>query len=319
MHPSLFYEFCTLTIKFIAMQKVSLKNRTWDVAGHLYFPENFDNTKQYPAIVCVHPGSSVKEQTAGLYASQLAKNGFITLTFDASLQGESGGEPRFLEDPTMRVEDVKCAVDYLTTLQFIDNERIGAFGVCAGGGYAANATISERRIKALATVVGTNLRRAFGEANPMETMEAVGKQRTLEANGGEALINNWIPNSKEDALNLGLNEQDLLGAIDYYRTSRGQHPNSQNKLLFTSLSNLVMFDAFHLAEFYLTQPLLVIVGDKVGGYGSYRDGYDLYNKAAAKNKKIHVVKDASHYDLYDQPFATENALEQIIPFFKENL
>lgn len=301
------------------MQKISFKNRTWDVTGHLYFPENFDNTKQYPAIVCVHPGSSVKEQTAGLYASQLAENGFITLTFDASFQGESGGEPRFLEDPTMRVDDVKFAVDYLTTLQFIDNERIGAFGVCAGGGYAANATISERRIKALATVVGTNLRRAFGEANPMETMEAVSKQRTLEANGGETLINNWIPNSKEDALNSGLNEQDLLGAIDYYRTPRGQHPNSQNKLLFTSLSNLVMFDAFHLAEFYLTQPLLVIVGDNVGGYGSYRDGYDLYNKSASKNKKIHVVKDASHYDLYDQPFATENALKQIIPFFKENL
>lgn len=301
------------------MQKISFKNRTWDVTGHLYFPENFDNTKQYPAIVCVHPGSSVKEQTAGLYASQLAENGFITLTFDASFQGESGGEPRFLEDPTMRVDDVKFAVDYLTTLQFIDNERIGAFGVCAGGGYAANATISERRIKALATVVGTNLRRAFGEANPMETMEAVSKQRTLEANGGETLINNWIPNSKEDALNSGLNEQDLLGAIDYYRTPRGQHPNSQNKLLFTSLSNLVMFDAFHLAEFYLTQPLLVIVGDNVGGYGSYRDGYDLYNKSASKNKKIHEVKDASHYDLYDQPFATENALKQIIPFFKENL
>lgn len=249
------------------MQKVSFKNRTWDVAGHLYFPENFDETKQYPAIVCVHPGSSVKEQTAGLYASQLAENGFITLAFDASFQGESGGEPRFLEDPTTRVEDIRCAIDYLTTLSFVDNNRIGALGVCAGGGYAANAAISEKRIKAIGTVIGTNVSRAFREANPIETLNAVAQQRTAEANGAKKLINNWIPNSTEDAQQLGINEMDLLEAIDYYRTPRGQHPNSCNKLLFTSMSNLIMFDAFHLAEYFLTQPLLVIVGDKVGGFG----------------------------------------------------
>lgn len=116
-----------------------------------------------------------------------------------------------------------------------------------------------------------------------------------------------------------MEEMDLLEAIDYYRTARGQHPNSCNKLLFTSMSNLILFDAFHLAEYFLTQPLLVIVGDKVGGFGSYRDGFELYNKARSTNKKIHIVKGASHYDLYDRPEATEEALKQIIPFFQENL
>jgi fermentation-respiration switch protein FrsA (DUF1100 family) len=301
------------------MQKVSFKNRNWDVVGHLYFPENYDNTKKYSAIVCVHPGSSVKEQTVSLYANQLAKNGFVTLTFDASFQGESGGEPRFLEDPATRVEDIRCAVDYLTTLNFVDNDRIGAMGVCAGGGYAANASITEKRIKAIATVVGTNASRAFREANPMETLKAVAQQRTAEANGAEKQINNWIPNSVKEAKQMGLEEMDLLEAIDYYRTPRGEHPNSCNKLLFMSMSNLIMFDAFHLAEYFLTQPLLVIVGDKVGGFGSYRDGFDLYNKAASGNKKIYIVKDASHYDLYDRPEAIREALEQITPFFKENL
>jgi fermentation-respiration switch protein FrsA (DUF1100 family) len=133
----------------------------------------------------------VKEQTVSLYTNQLAKNGFITLTFDASFQGESGGEPRFLEDPATRVEDIRCAVDYLTTLNFVDNDRIGAMGVCAGGGYAANASITEKRIKAIATVVGTNASRAFREANPMETLKAVAQQRTAEANGAEKQINNW--------------------------------------------------------------------------------------------------------------------------------
>ncbi|MFC3560747.1 alpha/beta hydrolase [Pedobacter jamesrossensis] len=301
------------------MQKVSFKNRTWDLAGNIFLPENFDDTKKYPAIVCVHPGSSVKEQTAGLYATELALNGFIALAFDASFQGESGGEPRFLEDPATRVEDIRCAIDYLTTLVFVDNDRIGAMGVCAGGGYAANASLSEKRIKAIATVIGTNASRAFREANPIETLTAVSQQRTAEANGAEKIINNWIPDSAEEAEKLGLEEMDLLEAIDYYRTPRGQHPNSCNKLLFTSMSNLIMFDAFHLAEYFLTQPLLVIVGDKVGGFGSYRDGFDLYNKAASANKKIHIVKGASHYDLYDQPEATKEALKQLIPFFQANI
>lgn len=301
------------------MQKVSFKNRTWKVAGHLHLPENFDEFKKYPAIVCVHPGSSVKEQTAGLYAAELAKSGFIALAFDASFQGESGGEPRFLEDPTTRVEDIRCAVDFLTTLAYVDNDRIGAMGVCAGGGYAANASILEKRIKAIATVVGTNPSRAFRENNPMEILKAVSQQRTEEANGAEKVINNWIPNTAEEAKQAGMEELDLLEAINYYRTPRGGHPNSCNKLLFTSMSNMIMFDAFHLAEYFLTQPLLVIVGDKVGGFGSYRDGFDLYNKAASINKKIHIIKGASHYDLYDRPDATKEALEQIIPFFEENL
>ncbi|ARS35704.1 alpha/beta hydrolase [Pontibacter actiniarum] len=301
------------------MQNVRFKNRTWDLAGHLHLPENFDDTQQYPAVVCVHPGSSVKEQTAGLYAAQLAKNGFIALAFDASFQGESSGEPRFLEDPATRVEDIRCAVDFLTTLAYVDNGRIGAMGICAGGGYAANASISEKRIKAVASVVGTNPSRAFREGNPEATLKAVALQRTSEANGAEKLINNWIPNSAEEAKGVGMEEMDLLEAIDYYRTARGQHPNSCNKLLFTSMSNLILFDAFHLAEYFLTQPLLVIVGDKVGGFGSYRDGFELYNKARSTNKKIHIVKGASHYDLYDRPEATEEALKQIIPFFQENL
>ncbi|MFV0469333.1 MAG: alpha/beta hydrolase [Dysgonomonas sp.] len=301
------------------MQKVSFKNRDWEVAGHLHLPDNFDSAEKYSAIVCVHPGSSVKEQTAGLYAKQLAKAGFIALVFDASFQGESGGEPRHLENPATRVEDIRCAVDFLTTQTFVDDNRIGVLGICAGGGYAANAAMTERRIKAVATVSGTNASRAFRESNPLATLESVSKQRTAEANGGEKLITNWTPISAEEAKNAGIDEMDMLQAIDYYRTPRGEYPTSDNKLLFTSISDLIMFDAFHLAEFLLTQPLLVIVGDKVGAFGSYRDGFDLYNKAASQNKKIHVVKGASHYDLYDRPHATQEAVGQLIPFFTENL
>lgn len=301
------------------MRKVKFKNRNWDTAANLHLPDNFNETQKYTAIVCVHPGSSVKEQTAGLYAEQLAQQGFIALAYDASFQGESGGEPRYLEDPAARVEDICYAVDYLTTLSFIDENRIGLLGICAGGGYAANAAMKERRIKTVATVVGTNASRAFREANFLETLKAVSIQRTAEANGAEPIITQWTPNSAEEAKQMGMDEFDMLEAIDYYRTSRGNYPTSNNKLLFTSMSKLIMFDAFHFAEFLLTQPLLVIVGDKVGAFGSYRDGFELYNKAASKHKKIHVVKGASHYDLYDQPKATTEALDNLVLFFQENL
>jgi fermentation-respiration switch protein FrsA (DUF1100 family) len=301
------------------MQKVKFKNRNWDTAANLHLPDNFDETKNYPVIVCVHPGGSVKEQTAGLYAGKLAKKGFIALAYDASFQGESGGEPRYLEDPTNRVEDIRYAVDYLTTLNFVDKKRIGLLGICAGGGYAANAALEERRIRAVATVAGVNIGRAFREANFLDTLEAVSLQRTSEANGAEPMITNWTPNSYEEAKKAGINEWDMLEAIDYYRTPRGEFPTSNNKLLYSSMPNLIIFDAFHLAEFLLTQPLLIIVGDKVGAFGSYRDGFDLYKKAASTNKKIHIVNGAGHYDLYDKPQATAEALDKLVPFFQENL
>ncbi|HEX7869917.1 MAG TPA: alpha/beta hydrolase [Chryseobacterium sp.] len=303
------------------MQKsVKFKNKNWDIAANIYYPENFDETRKYSAIICVHPGSSVKEQTSGQYAEKLAANGFISLAYDASFQGESGGEPRFLEDPATRVEDIKCAVDYLTTLDYIDNEKIGVLGICAGGAYAANASLTEKRIKAVATVSASNFCRAYKESlDPIQILEAVGKQRTAEANGAEPLISNWTPNSRQEAIDQGIDDQDLLEAIDYYRTPRGEHPRSSNQLLFTSFGNTVNFDAFHLADELLNQPLLVIVGDKVGSFGSYRDGFELYNKAVSKNKKIYVVKGVGHYDLYDQSNVTQEAMNQLIPFFSENL
>lgn len=302
------------------MQKaIKFRNGSWEVAAHMHLPQNFEDTKKYAAIICLHPGSSVKEQTAGLYASKLAEGGFVALVFDTSYQGESGGEPRFKESPETRVEDVRCAVDFLTTCSYVDRHRIGIFGVCAGGGYAANAALTEKRIKAVGTVVATNAARAFGELDPMQVLEKVGEQRTSEANGGTPLITPWTPDTREEAEKAGVRDMDMLEAIDYYRTARGGHPGSCNKLLFTSMADMIVFDTFHLADKLLTQPLLVVVGDKVGGFGSYRDGFTLYNKAASEQKKIYVVEGASHYDLYDQPKATDAALSQLLLFFRTYL
>lgn len=167
----------------MSQQKVTFKNKLWEVSAILRFPENFDANKKYPAIVCAHPISSCKEQTSGhIYGKELTEAGFITLAFDASCQGESDGKPRFLEDPALRVEDFRCAADYLTTLDYVDENRISVLSVCGGGGYAANAAMTERRFKAVVTVVAENYGRIMREGDytsgaGIRTLEAVPNAR----------------------------------------------------------------------------------------------------------------------------------------------
>ncbi|MCS7460404.1 alpha/beta hydrolase [Paenibacillus doosanensis] len=303
----------------VTKKSVTFNARGLQVAGILNIPDKAEAQKN-PAIVCVHPGSSCKDQTAGIYAEKLAELGYVTIAFDASYQGESGGEPRYIEEPAARVEDVRCAVDYLTTLDYVDDHRIGVLGVCAGGGYAVNAAMTDRRIKAVGTVVGANIGRVNRESgDPIQALEAIAAQRTAEARGAETLITNWIPGNQEEREKAGLTDIDLVEAVDYYTTPRGQHPNSPNKVNFTSLAAVYGFDAFHLAEQLLTQPLQIIVGSVQGAFGSYKDGHELYQRAASAKKDLFVLEGASHYDLYDRPEPVRQAVEKLGAFYKENL
>src|SRR5580692_13200786 len=122
------------------MKTIQFKNGPITMSGNLHFPKGFDESRTHAGVVCVHPGGGVKEQTAGLYAERLAEQGFVALAFDASHQGASGGEPRFMDDPGRRVGDIYSAVDYLTTLRYVDAGRIGALGICAGSGAAIKAS-----------------------------------------------------------------------------------------------------------------------------------------------------------------------------------
>jgi uncharacterized protein len=124
----------TINNQGVSVQKVSFPNNTITVVGNLYAPANFDKTKKYAAIITVHPFGGVKEQTSSLYAQKLAEQGFITLAYDASYQGESGGEPRLKEVPATRVEDVRCAVDYLSNLPQVDKTASGCWEFALAGG-----------------------------------------------------------------------------------------------------------------------------------------------------------------------------------------
>jgi fermentation-respiration switch protein FrsA (DUF1100 family) len=305
------------------MQRISFKNRNIDLVGNIYFPNEPDATKAYPAIVLATPGSSVKEQIGAIYAEKLAERGFVALAFDPSYQGESGGEPRDLEDPSARVEDIHCAVDYLMTQPFVEEERVGLLGICAGGGYAINAALTEHRIKAIGTVVANDIGRAFRQMLPKENLfgvlAEVGKQRTAEARGGEQRRDPWIPDSLKVAEDAGIADPELLEAVEFYRESRYWHPNSSNRLLFTSYLELLRFDAFNLVPELLTQPLQVIVGGKRGNTGQYEAGHRLLELSPAAEKSIFVVEGAGHYDMYYKLEYVNQAIDRLAPFYSEHL
>ena len=305
------------------IQTVKIRTTYWDIAADLHFPPGFDEKQKYPAIVSAHPIGSCKEQTAGnVYGKALAEAGFVVIAFDRSTQGASGGEPRYVEDPATAVEDFSRVVDYLVTLPYVDAERIGVLGICGGGGYAINATMAERRFKALVSITGVNYgrlcREGFSGFDPIGQMEAMARQRTAEARGEALKVDLFVPPSLDAAAKAGMTDIDVLGATDYYR-NRCVHDNAGTRALFSRRAASVGWDAFHLAETLLTMPMMVVVGDKPGAFGAYRDGLEIYARAASKRKELVVVEGASHYELYDQPGPVGQALAKLVPFFKETL
>lgn len=304
------------------MSKVTFKNLNGqgiEISAEINFPRNFDESKQYPAIVVSHPGGGVKEQTAGLYARKLSEHGLITIAFDRSYQGESTGEPRQLENPYVSTEDVSAVVDYLTVLPYVNSDKIGAMGICAGAGYSANAAINDRRIKALGMVSAVNIGQMFrnGWDNTVADADAVGylefgsNARTTDVSSGEYAIIPLAPMREEDAPNAELRE-----AWEYYHTPRCEHPNAPGFALTRNLNQIITYDAYHKAEAFLTQPILAIAGSEAG---SKWMSDDLIARAASKNKTLYVVDGANHMSLYDVLPYVDEAVAQLAPFFKETL
>jgi fermentation-respiration switch protein FrsA (DUF1100 family) len=308
----------TLLADRTTMNNVTFKNGAIDMAGNLYLPKDFDETKKHPAIVVVHPGGGVKEQTAGLYAQKLAALGFVTLAFDASHQGASGGMPRFLDDPMRRVGDIYAAVDYMTSLRYVDASRIGTLGICAGSGATVKAASIERRLKAVATVsavdVGAATRQGWegnaSTADQLAMLESVAKERDAEVSGAAPTYVPYVP-----AVGDKTAPHDLQEAADYYLTPRGQHPNAPNKMLLTSLSSMVSFTGFDRVDTLLTQPLLIIAGTKAG---SLWHSQALNAKAASRQKELFLVEGATHMDLYDGK-GVDVAMTRLWPFFSQHL
>jgi fermentation-respiration switch protein FrsA (DUF1100 family) len=289
------------------------------LAGILFTPDNRAG-ERLPAVVVSHPGGGVKEQTASIYAQRLADKGYAALVFDAAYQGESEGEPRFLEDPFQRSEDVKSAVTFLTTRDDIDPARIGALGICASGGYVPFAAQTDHRIKAVATVsgldIGDYLSNGLGRTQDpsvlREMLDAAGALRTAEAQGAEPNYQIWAPPSAE-----GLEDAPELfrEAHDYYRTPRAQHPRSENKWPLQSIDRIAQFDAYAKIAMISPRPLLMIVGSKADTAYFSEEAV----AKAAEPKELFVVDGASHIDLYDVDQYVTPAVEKLDEFFGKGL
>jgi len=304
----------------VRRQKVTFRNRFLiDVVGDLFLPAGYDPAKRYPTLVVGHPFGGVKEQTSGLYARRLAESGYVTLAFDASYYGESGGYPRRIESPEVRVEDFSAAVDFLANHPAVDADRIGVIGICGGGCYSVSAAQIDHRIKAVATIsmydMGRTRRRGVGDSmtyeQRMATLDAVGAQRTAEYGGAARRDIRALP-EKVDAST----PQYALDFLDYYdNPARGKHPNSTAYYSYTSLAPMMNFFPFVQIETISPRPLLFIVGEHaVSAYFSE----DAYAKAA-EPKELFVVEGATHVDLYDRPEYLAITLPKLDSYFKQYL
>ena len=304
----------------VTKQKVTFHNRFLiDVVGDLYFPADYDPEKRYAAIIVGHPFGGVKEQTSGLHARLLAEIGYVTLAFDASYYGESGGYPRRMESPEVRVEDFSAAVDFLTNHPAVDDGKIGVVGICGGGCYSVSATQIDHRIKALATIsmydMGRARRQGVGDTQTYEQrmaiLDEIGRQRTAEYGGAARRDIRALPEKVDENT-----PKYAIDFLDYYdNPARGKHPNSTAYYSYTSLAPMMNFFPFVQIETISPRPVLFIVGENAVSKYFSENAYE----KAAEPKELFVVPGATHVNLYDQPEYLKVTLPKLDAFFKQYL
>ena len=293
-------------------KKITFYNRYGIMlAADMYIPQNASG--KLPAIAISGPFGAVKEQSSGLYAQKMAEYGFLTIAFDPSFTGESGGSPRYVASPDINTEDFCAAVDFLSIQENVDPERIGIIGICGWGGMAINAAAQDTRIKATAAMTMYDMTRAtangyFDNENTPEARFAkklaMNTQRTEDyKNGSYALAGGVIDPLPDNA------PQFVKDYYAYYKTERGYHPRSLNSNngwnVTSSLSFMNMPILQYAAE--IRSAVLLVHGEKAHSR-YFSEG--AYEKMTGDNKELLIIPGASHVDLYDNL--------DIIPFEKLN-
>ncbi|TFW21552.1 alpha/beta hydrolase [Duganella callida] len=299
------------------MQAITFPSNGLTLAGHLYLPAG---DGPHPAIVVGHPGSAVKEQSAGLYAQRLAAQGFITLAYDAAYQGESAGQPRGLEDPAQRVEDIKAAVSYLSARADVNAQRIGVLGICASGGYVLAAAAGDPRIAAVATVaavdVGRNIAHgANGKQDPAvlpSLLAASAAARSAEARGEGV---GYFPIFPADEAQARAGDLHLYEGWEYYCTPRGEHPRARKTLTWSSVDRIAGFDAFRFIDRIAPRPLLMITASEAVTAWMTEEAIE----RARQPKELFRIDGATHVELYDKEPHVSTAVARLAEFYAQNL
>ncbi len=300
-------------------RKVTFYNRYGiTLAADMYEPKNA--TGKLPAIAVCGPFGAVKEQAAGLYAQTMAESGFLTIAFDPSYTGESGGTPRYVASPDINTEDFQAAVDFLSVHDAVDPDKIGIIGICGWGGMALNAAAIDTRIKATAAMTMYDMTRVGAkgyfdaedsEAARYKQRKALNAQRTADYKSGEyALAGGVIDPLPEDAPFF------VRDYYDYYKTDRGYHERSLNSNGGWNITSSISFLNMPILQYSdeIRSAVLLVHGEKAH---SCYFSKDAYKKLRGDNKELMIIPEAVHTDLYDQtdviPF------DRLSDFFKKNL
>jgi fermentation-respiration switch protein FrsA (DUF1100 family) len=304
----------------VNIHPVTYKLNGIDIAANIYTPANYDPSKSYPAVVVAHPNGGVKEQVAGLYAQHLAESGYITIAADASYQGASGGEPRNVDKPANRVEDIRGMADFITHYAGVNADRLGILGICGGGGYTLKAAQTDKRFKAVATLSMFNsgvVRRNGFMNSGLSTIQERSKQasnaRAQEAAGGEVLYAANAKTTDEEADKMPF---DLYREGHYYYNRTHAHPNSTFRYTMSSLLDLMAFDAASNMDL-INQPLLMMAGSKADSYYMTDGAFNL--ATGTKEKELFLIPGATHIQTYYVPEYVGQAMNKLNGFFGKYL
>ena len=293
------------------------------IAANVYTPAGYEATKKYPVVVVAHPNGGVKEQVAGLYAQRLAEKGYITIAADASYQGASEGIPRNVDKPQFRTEDIHGMADYISAYPGVDTNRIGALGICGGGGYTLNAAKSDKRFKAVATLSMFNsgqVRRNSFMSTQLDSIQTRLKEasdaRAREATTGEI---GYSGNVDFDALtdeSISKIPTDLYreGMIYYGKTHR--HPNSTFRYTTSSLMDLMSWDATDNIEL-INMPLLMMAGEKADTLYMSEEAFE--KATGTRDKELFKIPGATHIQTYFVPEYVDQAVAKLTDFYGNHL